>query len=223
MPYPALIVFVVASIASQQSVWAQQKILSPEQKARLEQAQTIGISAIALTEKGPVDAAPLAHTVQARLEELGYTVMDGHEHTADAVIKIKCEERKTGGSMQLGSSLDFIGSPSRVWKGPACLVTDLIDDKQGAWAHEVRTPFEDSVAAAHAASEADTGAFALSQLQQQLQASDFALSLSAHWPQTPRLVSLLKSPESTVSIKKTILALAGSLSSPSVIPSSSLC
>src|SRR5262249_4712579 len=55
--------------------WAYRDYFTPEQKALLEKIQTPRIQAIALTDKGAVDAAPIAELVARRMGELGYRVV----------------------------------------------------------------------------------------------------------------------------------------------------
>ena len=55
--------------------WAYRDYFTPEQKALLDKIQTVRIEAIALTDKGAVDAAPIAELVARRIGELGYTVV----------------------------------------------------------------------------------------------------------------------------------------------------
>ena len=55
--------------------WAYRDYFTPEQKALLDKIQTLRIDAIALTDQGAVDAAPIAELVASRMGELGYTVV----------------------------------------------------------------------------------------------------------------------------------------------------
>ncbi|RPH76764.1 MAG: HEAT repeat domain-containing protein, partial [Nitrospiraceae bacterium] len=87
----ALSIMVLSSPPS----WAYRDYFTPEQKALLEKIQTVRIEAIALTDQGPVDAAPIAALVARRIGELGYTVVGEGGTPHDVVIKIKCEQRKT--------------------------------------------------------------------------------------------------------------------------------
>lgn len=209
---------VMVILALPTDAFAARVSLTPEQKQQLETAQHIAVNAIALTEKGEMTATSIAILVSQRLEEMGYSIVDNPDHH-DPVLKVKCEERKTWlGPSPTGGNSDMPGSPSRLWKGPACLFTYFMDGRQGPWEYEVRTPFEDALKAAQAAKAEDTGAFALRELQQQLQYDDFPLLLSAHWHQTARLVKLLQSPETDQAMKLKIMSLTRHLSGTLMIP-----
>ena len=76
------------------SAEAYRDYLTVEQKAQLEKIQTVLVEAIALTDKGAVDAASLADVASRRLGELGYTVVRDASKPHDATFKLKCEQRK---------------------------------------------------------------------------------------------------------------------------------
>lgn len=102
------------------SSWAYRDYFTPEQKALLDKIQTVRIEAIALTDKGPVDTAPITELVARRMGELGYTVVGEANTPHDVVIKVKCEQRKTWeGTTASGGDADLPDAPSRLWKGPA--------------------------------------------------------------------------------------------------------
>jgi hypothetical protein len=65
----------IGSVALFSPAQAYRDYLSAEQKAQLEKIQTVLVEAIALTDKGPVDAAPIVDVSSRRLTELGYTVV----------------------------------------------------------------------------------------------------------------------------------------------------
>ena len=75
--------------------WAYRDYFTTEQKALLEKIQTLRIEAIALADKGAVDAGPSAEVIARRMSELGYTVVREPGQPHDAVVKVKCEQRKT--------------------------------------------------------------------------------------------------------------------------------
>ncbi|HKO31821.1 MAG TPA: HEAT repeat domain-containing protein, partial [Nitrospiraceae bacterium] len=50
--------------------WAYRDYFTPEQKALLDKIQTVRIEAIALADKGAVDAAPITELVARRMGEL---------------------------------------------------------------------------------------------------------------------------------------------------------
>src|SRR5690348_14046552 len=75
--------------------WAYRDYLTVEQKAQLEKIQTVLVEAIALTDKGTGDAAPITDVAARRMGELGYTVVRDASKPHDATFKVKCEQRKT--------------------------------------------------------------------------------------------------------------------------------
>ena len=75
--------------------WAYRDYFTPEQKALLDKIQTMRVDAIALTDQGVVDAAPIAELVARRMGELGYKVGGEGGTPPDVAIKVKCEQRKT--------------------------------------------------------------------------------------------------------------------------------
>ena len=68
--------------------WAYRDYFTPEQKALLDKIQTVHIDAIALTDQGTVDAAPIAELVARRMSELGYVVVAEAGKPHDVVIKL---------------------------------------------------------------------------------------------------------------------------------------
>src|SRR5688572_32362415 len=65
----------VAAIVLPSPVQAYRDYLTTEQKAQLEKIQTVLVEAIALTDKGTIEAAPVADVAARRLAEMGYTVV----------------------------------------------------------------------------------------------------------------------------------------------------
>src|SRR5262245_46780471 len=70
----SILVFSVTAFPSP-SLWAYRDYLTPEQKALLDKIQIVRIEAIALTDKGTVDPAPIAELVARRMGEVEYTVV----------------------------------------------------------------------------------------------------------------------------------------------------
>jgi len=135
------------------------------------------------------------------------------------VVKVKCEERKTRtGPSTYGGDADSLYSPSRAWKGPACQITFGLNGKQFAWRKEVRTDFEDSIAAAKNLNIPSSGEYALTELSKKLEQDDFPLLLTAEWGQAERLIQLMERPEIDQSLKLKIIPLLGSTSESSVLP-----
>ncbi|RMH07393.1 MAG: HEAT repeat domain-containing protein [Nitrospirae bacterium] len=166
--------------------------LTPEQKEKLKNIQTVYVNVIALTESGRRDPGKLRDIVARRLQEIGYTVVTDRRKPHDVEFKVKCEERKTWtGTTPEGGDAELADAPARLWKGPACLFMYLLDGKDLGWYKEVRTSFEDAYAAAQAAQVADSGAYAMDKLAERLEVFDFPVLVTAEWGQVDRLLHLL--------------------------------
>ena len=123
--------------------------LTPEQQSKLANANSVLISVLALTEKGPTDSTLILKTIETRLQELNYTVTTDAAQPHDIEFKVKCEERKTWtGTSATGGDVDLVDAPDRLWKGPACLLTYRLDHQDLDWKKEIRTPFADAGEAA---------------------------------------------------------------------------
>src|SRR4029079_6702230 len=121
-------------------VEAYRDYLTAEQKAQLEKIQTVLVVAIALTDKGPLDAAPIADVAARRLGELGYTVVRDAGKPHEATLKLKCEQRKTWeGTTEAGGGADLRDHPARLRRGPACQLSYLLGETKIKWEKEVRT------------------------------------------------------------------------------------
>ena len=172
--------------------WAYRDYFTTEQKALLAKIQTVRIEAIALADQGAVDAAPIDELVVRRMGELGYTIVQEADKPHDAVVKVKCEQRKTWeGTTSAGGDADLPDAPSRLWKGPACQMTYRLGDMKVKWQKEVRTEFEDAAQAAQSANAGDPGAYAMGKLRDMLETYEFPLLLAAEWGQSARLLKLL--------------------------------
>jgi len=199
--------------------WAYRDYFTPEQKARLEQIQTVRIEAIALTDKGTVDAAPIAEVVARRIGELGYRVVGEPSKPHDVVIKVKCEQRKIWeGTTAAGGDADLPDAPSRLWKGPACQMTYLLGTVKVKWQKEVRTEFEDAERAAQSAHAGDPGAYAMGKLKEALETYEFPLLLAAEWDQPERLLKLLDRSDTPQARKVKILSLLGEMQADEALP-----
>ncbi len=191
-------------------VSARRLFLDPQQQARLQHAEKIFVSALAVTEKGVVDAAIVRRAVSRQLSAIGFTTVATPTETHDVALKVKCEERKTWEGVKRTEEQTYRpGAPSRVWKGPACQLRYVLDGRQGPWRYEVRTAFENAWEAARDDGEPDAGQFALRHLGQALERSTFPLALAAEWRQSRRLTSLLTAPTTDTATKITIVSLAG--------------
>jgi len=199
--------------------WAYRDYFTPEQKALLDKIQTVRIEAIALTDKGAVDAAPIAELVARRIGELGYTVVQEAGKPHDAVFKVKCEQRKTWeGTTTTGGDADLPDAPSRLWKGPACQMTYLLGDMKVKWQKEVRTEFEDAGQAAQAANAGDPGTYAMGKLRDVLETYEFPLLLAAEWGQPERLLKLLDRSDTPQARRFKIISLLGEMQADEALP-----
>jgi len=193
--------------------------LTTEQKTQLEKAQTVLVEVLALTEKGAHDASPLAATVKKRMEEIGYTVTSDRSQPHDVEFKVKCEEQKTvTGTSPTGGDVDLADAPDRLWKGPACLLTYFLQQKDLQWKKEVRTTFPDARQAAQKAQVDDAGKFAMDHLNQRLIEYDFPVLLSAEWGQVDRLLQLLENPNTPKLRKVKILSVLSDLHAEEALP-----
>ena len=214
----ATLVFTVVAFPSPPS-WAYRDYFTLEQKALLDKIQTVRIEALALTDKGAVDAAPIAELVARRIGELGYTVVRETSKPHDVVIKVKCEQRKTWeGTTAAGGDADLPDAPSRLWKGPACQMTYLLGTMKVQWQKEVRTEVEDVGQAAQSANAGDLGAYAMGKLREVLEVYEFPLLLAAEWGQPERLLKLLDRSETPQVRRFKILSLLGEMQADEALP-----
>lgn len=201
------------------SASAYREYFSPEQKAQLEKIQTVLVDVLTITDKGGGDAGALADVVTQRLSELGYVVVRDPTKPHDVVLRMKCEQRKTWeGTTATGGDADLPDAPSRLWKGPACQLTYMLGGMKIKWQKEVRTEFEDAVAAAQAAQAADPGLYAIARLQEALGKYDFPLLLAAEWGHADRLLNMLDSSETTQARKIKIMSLLGEMQADEALP-----
>jgi len=214
----AILASIIIALSSSPS-WAYRDHFTPEQKALLGKIQTVRIEAIALVDKGAVDAAPIVELVARRIGELGYTVVREASKPHDAVFKVKCEQRKTWeGTTAAGGDADLPDAPSRLWKGPACQMTYLLGNMKVKWQKEVRTEFENAEQAARTAQAGDPGAYAMGKLKDALEAYDFPLLLAAEWGQPERLLKSLDRSDTPQGRKIKILSLLGEMQADEALP-----
>ena len=193
--------------------------LTPEQKTQLAKAETILVNVLALTEKGPTDNTALLKTVSSRLEEMNYVVTTDSKQPHDIKFKVKCEERKTWtGTSATGGDVDLPDAPDRLWEGPACLLTYQLNHRDLEWKKEIRTSFSDAQQAAQEANVANTGDYAMQQLDKELQVYDFPVLLSAEWGQVDRLLQLLENPKTSKLRKAKILSVLSGLNAEEALP-----
>ena len=199
--------------------WASRDYFTQEQREQLAKAQTVLVEVLALTDKGAGDAAPLAEVVVRRMADLGYTVVTNGAQPHDVVVKVKCEQRKTWeGTSTMGSDADLPDSPSRTWKGPACQLNYVLGGAKIKWQKEVRTDFEDAVAAAQKANAGDPGLYTMTRLKERLEQYDFPVRLAAEWGQADRLLKLLDAPGTNQLRKLKIISLLGEMLADEAMP-----
>lgn len=212
-----LSIFVLTLLAS--PGLAYREYFTPEQRAQLEKIQTVFVDVLALTDKGTTDSASLVHTVAQRLTEVGYKAVRNSGEAHDVVLRVKCEQRKTWeGTAVTGGDADLPDAPSRLWKGPACQLTYLLGGMKIKWQKEVRTDFEDAVAAAQAVQAPDAGRYAMTKLQEALEKYEFPLLLAAEWGHSDRLLKLLDSPDTSQARKLKIMSLLGDMQADAAMP-----
>jgi HEAT repeat protein len=193
--------------------------LSSEQQAQLAKANSVFVRVIALTEKGSTDSTPFLKTITTRLEELNYTVITDPAQPHDIEFKVKCEERKTlTGTTATGGDVDLADAPDRLWKGPACLLTYLLEHRNLGWEKEIRTSFPDAAQAAQQANVDDAGEYAMTHLNQRLVEYEFPILLSAEWGQVDRLLQLLENPKTTKLRKAKILSVLSEMHAEEALP-----
>ncbi len=193
--------------------------VTPEQRTQLEKAQVVFVTTIALTEDGRTDAAPIQTIVTERLKAIGFTIVTDRTEPHDVQFKVKCEERKTWtGTTPLGGDAELSDAPVRLWKGPACLFTYFLNEKNLGWYKEVRTPFEDAIGAAKIAGAENSGSYALEQLAQRVTVYDFPVLITTEWGQADRLLKLLDSPNTPKLRKLKILSVLHELQADEALP-----
>jgi hypothetical protein len=207
------------ALSSVSESFARRTHFTPEQKAQLAKVQTVLIKVLALTERGRGDAAPIEEVVKRRLEEVGFTIETDRKTPHDVEFRVKCEERKKwSGTTRSGGDAELADAPARLWKGPACLFGYNLNGRDLGWYKEVRTDFEDAMAAAQQAQVKKAGDYALSQLKIKLDEYDFPVMIAAEWGQDERLLKLLDNPQTSKQRKLTILKIMTSTTSHESLP-----
>jgi hypothetical protein len=201
------------------TTWARQESLTAEEKHKLEKIDRVLVEVIALSDKDPTDAGPFTDVVVKRMKEFGYTVVTDSTQPHDVTLSIKCEQRKIWeGTTKMGSDADLPDSPSRLWKGPACQLSYVLDGKKMPWRKEVRTDFADAQQAAETAGAGDAPAFAMSKLKERLEDYDFPALITAEWGQEERLFKLYDDPSTPVVRKVRLIGLFGYLFETKAVP-----
>ena len=213
------LLFVFFALSSTSEGLARRIHFTPEQKAQLAKVQTVFIRMLALTERGRGDAAPLEEVVKRRMEEMEYIIVTDRKSPHDVEFRVKCEERKKwAGTTRSGGDAELTDAPARLWKGPACLFAYYLNGRDLGWYKEVRTDFEDAMAAAKEAQVKKSGEYALSQLKIKLEEYDFPVMITAEWGQDDRLLKLLDDPQTAKQRKLTILQVMTGISSHESLP-----
>jgi len=220
VPYVALMtISLLLCLAAPSPSLAYRDYFTAEQKAQLEKLQALRVETLMLSDKGPVEAASIADLVVRRMTELGYTVTKEPNAPHDAVLRVKCEQRKIWeGTTTAGGDADLPDAPSRLWKGPACQLTYLLGDMKVKWQKEVRANFEDSASAAQAANAGDAAVFAVVNLKEKLEQYDFPVLLAAEWGQPDRLLKLLEAADTPQIRKLKIISLLGEMQADEALP-----
>ncbi|UVT22173.1 MAG: HEAT repeat domain-containing protein [Nitrospira sp.] len=201
------------------SALAYREYFTTEQRAQLEKIQTILIEVMTLTDAGWADSGVMADVVAQRLREAGYEVVRDPATQNDVLFRVKCEQRKTWeGTTATGGDADLPDAPSRLWRGPACQLTYVLGGMKIKWQKEVRTEFEDAVAAAQTAQAADPGIYAMAKLQEALEKYEFPLLLAAEWGHADRLLKMLDSPDTGQARKIKIMSLLGEMQADEALP-----
>lgn len=199
--------------------WAYRDYFTLEQKAQLAKIQTVAIDSIVLTDKGAIDAKPIAEVASRRLQELGYSIVQDRSKPHDVLFKVKCEQRKTWeGTTTAGGDADLPDAPSRLWKGPACQLNYVLGTMKINWQKEVRTDFEDAVAAAESAKAPDAGVYAMQRLKERLEQYDFPVIVTAEWGQPDRLLKLLDQSDTSQIRKLKIISVLGEMEADEALP-----
>ncbi|HMU53573.1 MAG TPA: HEAT repeat domain-containing protein [Nitrospira sp.] len=211
----SLLLFFVAPSSS----LAYRDYFTAEQKAQLERIQTVRVETLMLSDKGSIDAAPIADLVARRLNELGYRTVGDAGKPHDVLFRVKCEQRKTWeGTTVAGGDADLPDAPSRLWKGPACQLTYLLGELKVRWQKEVRTDFEDAVSAAQTANAGDPAVFAMHKLSDKLEQYDFPVLITAEWGQPDRLLKLLDAADTPQVRKIKIISVLGEMQADEALP-----
>ncbi len=217
-PFYVMCLVLLIAAASTEG-WARREALTPEQKTKMDAIQTVLIEVIAISDKGPMDSTGMRDVVASRMREFGYAITTDAGQPYDVVFRVKCEQHKTWeGTTNMGSDADLPDSPSRVWKGPACQLSYLLDNKKMGWRKEVRTEFMDAEQAVHTANAGDPGAYAMAALTERLKEYDFPALITAEWGQEERLFKRYDDPATPSAQRVKLINLFGYLFSAESVP-----
>jgi hypothetical protein len=198
---------------------AHRELFTAREKEQLKAAERIHLEALALTDRGAVDASGIASIVTSRFSSLGYTVVTDPAQPHDVTVKVKCEERKVWeGTVTSGGDADQLDPASRLWKGPACQITYRIQSHGTDWRHEVRSGPAPSAGGHSDHKKLPTGAAAITQLTARLAEDPFPILLAGAWGHSPRLMKLLDSRSTGQTQKTIIIGLLGNMFAVEAIP-----
>lgn len=198
---------------------ARRASFTPEQKAQLARIQTIRVSALALTEKGFISAEPILQVVQRRFNELGFQVVTDAAQPHDVEFHVICEERKHQQPVaRFGGDNELTDTPDRLWHGPACQLSYLLEGRDLSWHKEVHPSMEPDSYMLREALDVDPGVAVFAQLTRELERFDFPVMLLSEWGQTHRLVSVLTNPETPQTRQLIILDLLRQFPDPEALP-----
>ncbi|HKR78320.1 MAG TPA: HEAT repeat domain-containing protein [Nitrospira sp.] len=198
---------------------ARQESLTAEEKQKLEKIDRVLIEVIALSDKGSTDATPFREVITKRMQEFGYTIVTDPAQPHDVVFNVKCEQHKIWeGTTKMGSDADLPDSPSRLWKGPACQLSYILDAKKMPWRKEVRTDFADAAPAAQAAKAGDPADYAMIKLKERLEEYDFPALITTEWGQEERLFRVYDDAATPSARKVQLIGLFGFLFETKAVP-----
>lgn len=210
-----LILTVVAALPDRSE--GRRELMTQDEKARLKAAQQIHLEAIAITDKGAIDPAPVTTAATARFKGLDYDVTTDESRPHDVTVKIKCEEHKVWeGTVISGGDADQMDPASRLWKGPACQITYRTTTAKPRWRHEVRGAL---TAAQDAKAPRLTGTEVIAGLATRLADDPFPLLLAGAWGQSSRLMKVLDDPDSSSVEQTTAITLLGNMFAVEAVPS----
>jgi hypothetical protein len=199
--------------------FARRTYITPEQKAQLSRIHTILISALALSEKGLASPDPILGVVQRRFEELGFRVVTDAAQLHDVEFQIICEERKRQqGITRYGGDAELTNTPDRLWNGPACQLSYLLEGRDLGWHKEAHPSIDEAPLLAQETQTRDAGNAAFEQLTRELERLDFPVMLLSEWGHTRRLVDLLTAPETPQARQRLILDLFRQFPSAEALP-----
>ncbi len=187
---------------------ARRSSFSSEQKTQLSHIQTIRVSAVALSEKGFVSPERILKVVQRRFEELGFQVVTDATQPHDVEFHVICEEHKHQQSVpRYGSDAELTNTPDRLWHGPACQLSYLLEGRDLGWHKEVHPSIREDSPIPREEQIVDMDASIFEQLTRELERLDFPVMLLSEWGQTHRLVVLLTDPQTPQTRQLVILDL----------------